>query len=114
MLATSFVTSHTSPAFAFDMRCLILFSALQRHRAWDICLEMKWERQISVALTVHQGVTVFGFLLRSKNATQRTHGEGEPIPERRDEMMSEPGGHFEPGGCLTSLVDDHGTSWQEG
>ena len=65
-------------------------------------------------VTHDQGVTVFGFLLRSKNATQRTHGEGEPIPERRDEVMSEPGGHFEPGGCLTSLVDDHGTSWQEG
>ncbi len=59
-------------------------------------------------LILDQGVTVFGFLLRSKNAIQRTHGEGEPIPERRDEVMSEPGG------CLTSLVDDHGTSWQEG
>ncbi len=36
------------------------------------------------------------------------------MPGRRDEVMSEPGGHFEPGGCLTSLVYDHDKSWQEG
>ena len=36
VLATSFVTSHTSTAFAFSMRCIILFSASQRHRAWDM------------------------------------------------------------------------------
>src|SRR5260370_21919512 len=35
VLATSFVTSHTSTAFTFYMRCIILFSASQRHRAWD-------------------------------------------------------------------------------
>ncbi len=29
------------------------------------------------------------------------------MPERRDEVMPEPGGHFEPGGCLTSFVYDH-------
>ena len=33
ILATSFVTSHTSTAFTFDMRCIILFSASQRHLA---------------------------------------------------------------------------------
>jgi hypothetical protein len=33
---TSFVTSHTSTAFTFYTRRIILFSALQRHRAWDI------------------------------------------------------------------------------
>ena len=33
---TSFVTSHTSTAFTFYMRCIILYSALQRHPAWDI------------------------------------------------------------------------------
>ena len=37
--AGSFVTSHTSTAFAFDMRYIILFSALQRHPAWDIRLQ---------------------------------------------------------------------------
>jgi len=36
VLATSFVTSHTSTAFTFYMRCIILFSASQRHSAWDI------------------------------------------------------------------------------
>ena len=35
---TSFVTSHTSTAFTFDMRCILLFSASQRHLAWDIRL----------------------------------------------------------------------------
>ena len=34
--AHSFVTSHPSTAFTFSMRWIILFSALQRHRAWDI------------------------------------------------------------------------------
>src|SRR5229473_3223193 len=33
----SFVTPHTSTAFTFYTRRIILFSALQRHRAWDIC-----------------------------------------------------------------------------
>jgi hypothetical protein len=42
VLAPSFVTSHTSPAFPFSMRCLILFSASQRHRAWDIRSERGW------------------------------------------------------------------------
>src|SRR5258706_679019 len=37
VLATSFVTPHTSTAFTFYTRRIILFSALQRHRAWDIC-----------------------------------------------------------------------------
>ncbi len=39
VLDTSLVTSHTSTAFTFSMRCIILFSASQRHRAWDICSE---------------------------------------------------------------------------
>ena len=41
MLATSFVTSHTSTAFTFYMRCIIPFSARQRHSAWDIRSEMR-------------------------------------------------------------------------
>ena len=36
VLATSFVTSHTSTAFTFSIRSIILFSASQRHPAWDI------------------------------------------------------------------------------
>jgi hypothetical protein len=36
VLATSFVTLHTFTAFTFYTRRIILFSALQRHRAWDI------------------------------------------------------------------------------
>jgi hypothetical protein len=36
VLATSFVTSYTSTAFTFYMRCIILYSASQRHSAWDI------------------------------------------------------------------------------
>src|SRR6266436_482828 len=36
-IPVSFVTSHTSTAFTFDMRCILLFSASQRHLAWDIC-----------------------------------------------------------------------------
>jgi hypothetical protein len=32
--------------------------------------------------------------------------------ERRDEVMPEPGGSFELGGCLTSCVYDHDTSWR--
>src|SRR6266487_6424349 len=35
VLITSFVTSHPSPAFPFDMRCIILFSALRRHLCMD-------------------------------------------------------------------------------
>ena len=34
--AHSFVTAHTSTAFTFYMRRIVLFSASQRHRAWDI------------------------------------------------------------------------------
>src|SRR5437667_10017294 len=33
--AHSFVTPHTSTAFAFSMRSIILFSASQRHAPWD-------------------------------------------------------------------------------
>src|SRR5437588_6686814 len=44
VLATSFVTSHTSTAFTFSMRSIILFSASQRHPAWDICSEKPKER----------------------------------------------------------------------
>jgi len=33
---TSFCTSHTSTAFTYDTRSTILFSASQRHLAWDI------------------------------------------------------------------------------
>jgi hypothetical protein len=33
VLATSFVMSHTSTDFTFSLRCIILFSASQRHRA---------------------------------------------------------------------------------
>ena len=36
VLATSFGTSHTSTAFTYDTRSTILFSASQRHHAWDI------------------------------------------------------------------------------
>src|SRR6266480_884384 len=36
VVATSFVTTHTSTAFTFYMRCIILFSVSQRHSAWDI------------------------------------------------------------------------------
>ena len=36
VLATSFCTSHTATAFTSDTRSTMLFSALQRHRAWDI------------------------------------------------------------------------------
>jgi hypothetical protein len=53
-----------------------------------------------------------GHLLRNKSATRGTDGEGEPMPERRDEVMPEPGGSFELGGCLTSCVYDHDTSWR--
>ena len=31
----------------------------------------------------------------------------EPMLERRDEAMPEPGGYFELGGCLSSFVYDH-------
>jgi hypothetical protein len=41
VLATSFVTSHTSTAFTFSMRRNILFSASRRHRAWDIRSEKR-------------------------------------------------------------------------
>ena len=54
----------------------------------------------------------FGYPLRNKSATRGTHSEGEPMPERRDEVMPEPGGSFELGGCLTSCVYDHDTSWR--
>jgi hypothetical protein len=40
------------------------------------------------------------------------HGEGELMSERRDEVMSELGGHFELGGRFTSFVYDHDKSWQ--
>ena len=53
-----------------------------------------------------------GHLLRNKSATRGTDGEGEPMPERRDEVMPEPGGSFELGECLTSCVFDHDTSWR--
>ena len=36
----------------------------------------------------------------------------EPMLERRDEAMPEPGGYFELGGCLSSFVYDHDTSWR--
>ena len=62
--------------------------------------------------TYHQGLTVFSHFLRTKSATRGTDGEGEPMPERRDEVMPEPGGYFELGGCLTSFVYDHDASWQ--
>ena len=41
VLATSFVTSHTSTAFTFSIRSIILFSASQRHPAWDIRSETR-------------------------------------------------------------------------
>ena len=34
----SFVTSHTSTAFTFDMRCILLFSASQRHLACGVAV----------------------------------------------------------------------------
>jgi hypothetical protein len=47
VLATSFVTSHTSTAFTFYMRCIILFSASQRQSAWDVSARISRNRQYS-------------------------------------------------------------------
>jgi hypothetical protein len=53
VLATSFVTSHTSTAFTFYMRCIILFSASQRHRAWDI----RWDIRSRNWPVMHDGAS---------------------------------------------------------
>jgi hypothetical protein len=41
VLATSFGTSPTATAFTYDTRSTMLFSASQRHSAWDIRSEIK-------------------------------------------------------------------------
>jgi len=79
----------------------------------------KWMKQAGGYFALHVSVAhftrdsrYFGHLLRNKSATRGAYGEGEPMPERRDEMMPEPGGHFELGGCLTSFVYDNYKSRQ--
>lgn len=47
---------------------------------------------LAYGLIHEQEATVFGPPLRSKSATRGTHGEGEPMPERRNEVMPEPDG----------------------
>lgn len=68
--------------------------------------------QIEISDGLYRDSRYLGHLLRNKSATRGTDGEGEPMPERRDEVMPEPGGSFELGGCLTSCVYDHDTSWR--
>jgi hypothetical protein len=74
----SFVTSHTSTAFTFYMRCIILFSDAQRHRAWDIRSEKRLfendllvlfclqERSDKGRIRGHACISCFGIFLFAK------------------------------------------------
>jgi MFS family permease len=53
-----FETSHTSTAFTFSMRSIILFSASQRHPAWDIYAPV-----VAVAACVAAGFGIGCFML---------------------------------------------------
>jgi hypothetical protein len=93
-------------------RFLEYFQHTYGHDRISTCLKrdiVGWQMQMQ---TDEQGLTVFGHLLRNKSATRGADSEGEPMLERRDEMMPEPGGYFELGGCLASFISDHDASWR--